>query len=63
MTLPQGGERGAADEVILVDQSPIGRTPRSNPVTYIKAFDLIRDIFAATPDAAEARVHGRSFLV
>lgn len=45
----EGGEQ--IDRVELVDQSPIGRTPRSNPATYIKAFDLIRDLLAATPGA------------
>ncbi len=39
------------DKVINIDQSPIGRTPRSNPATYTKTFDLVRDLFAQTPDA------------
>ncbi len=42
---------GQLDDVILVDQSPIGRSPRSNPVTYIKAFDEIRSVFAETVEA------------
>ncbi len=45
----KGGE--LVDDIILVDQSPIGRTPRSNPVTYIKAYDAIREVFASTNGA------------
>ena len=45
------------DKVIAIDQSPIGRTPRSNPATYTNLFNLIRDLFASTPDA-KARGYG-----
>ena len=45
------------DKVIAIDQSPIGRTPRSNPATYTNLFTLIRDLFASTPDA-KARGYG-----
>ncbi|MCP4190699.1 MAG: excinuclease ABC subunit UvrA [Planctomycetaceae bacterium] len=48
---------GQIDDLILVDQSPIGKSPRSNPVTYIKAFDAIRAVFA---DTLEARTHNYS---
>ncbi|HEV7699230.1 MAG TPA: excinuclease ABC subunit UvrA [Pyrinomonadaceae bacterium] len=47
------------DDIILVDQSPIGRTPRSNPVTYIKAYDAIREVFAAT-NAAKTKGYNAS---
>jgi excinuclease ABC subunit A len=55
-TDPVGAHRdikglSALDKVIAIDQQPIGRTPRSNPGTYTKAFDAIRDVFAALPDA------------
>jgi excinuclease ABC subunit A len=45
----KGAER--LNDIVLVDQAPIGRTPRSNPVTYIKAFDAVRELFAAQPEA------------
>ena len=48
----KGGEN--VDDILLVDQSPIGRTPRSNPITYIKAYDAIREAFAGT-NAAKAK--------
>jgi excinuclease ABC subunit A len=48
-------------EIVLVDQSPIGRTPRSNPVTYIKAFDAIRETFAATPEAKRRNYNSGHF--
>jgi excinuclease ABC subunit A len=69
----EGGERETANlyrelsgsqylnDVVLVDQSPIGRTPRSNPVTYIKAFDAIRELFAAQPDARRKNLTAGSF--
>jgi excinuclease ABC subunit A len=48
-------------DTVLVDQSPIGRTPRSNPVTYIKAFDNIREVFAATREAQGHGMNSGSF--
>ncbi|HWO89140.1 MAG TPA: excinuclease ABC subunit UvrA, partial [Gemmatimonadales bacterium] len=51
----------ALDGVVLVDQSPIGRTPRSNPVTYIKAFDEIRELFASQPLSRSRRYYPAIF--
>ena len=48
-------------DFVLVDQAPIGRTPRSNPATYLKAFDAIRDVFAATPEAQRRGLSAGSF--
>ncbi len=47
--------------IVLVDQSPIGRTPRSNPVSYVKAFEVIRDIFSSTPEAHKRGYTGGHF--
>jgi excinuclease ABC subunit A len=51
----------AIADVVLIDQSPIGRTPRSNPVTYVKAFDDLRALFAAQPLARERRYTPSTF--
>jgi excinuclease ABC subunit A len=51
----------ALDGVALVDQSPIGRTPRSNPVTYVKAFDEVRELFAGQPLARTRRYNAATF--
>ena len=50
------------DKVIDIDQSPIGRTPRSNPATYTGVFDMIRDLFASTPDA-KAKGYNKALFI
>jgi excinuclease ABC subunit A len=49
------------EDVLLIDQSPIGRTPRSNPITYVKGFDDIRELFAAQPEARRRKLTPASF--
>ncbi|HEX6626808.1 MAG TPA: excinuclease ABC subunit UvrA, partial [Gemmatimonadaceae bacterium] len=51
----------ALEDVVLIDQSPIGKSPRSNPVTYVKAFDEIRNIFADTPLARQRKYTAGTF--
>ncbi|MFL5482961.1 MAG: excinuclease ABC subunit UvrA [Gemmatimonadaceae bacterium] len=51
----------ALDDVVLIDQSPIGKSPRSNPVTYVKAFDEVRNIFADTPLARQRKYSAGTF--
>ncbi len=54
---------GKVDKAIVIDQQPIGRTPRSNPATYTKAFDLIRELYAQMPQAQDVRLPGGAVLV
>src|SRR6185437_9809007 len=58
-----GSLRGAEliDDVVLVDQTPIGRTTRSNPASYVGAFDIVRELFAAEPAAQERRYTAGTF--
>ena len=49
------------EDVLLIDQSPIGRTPRSNPITYVKGFDDIRELYAAQPEARRRKLTAASF--
>jgi excinuclease ABC subunit A len=63
---PVGGLAGldgweAIGDVALIDQAPIGRTPRSNPVTYVKAFDELRELYATQPAARERRYTASTF--
>ena len=52
---------GQIDDVIMVDQSPIGRSPRSNPATYLKVFDEIRNVFAETVEARTSNYNAGYF--
>ncbi len=65
---PPGAHRGIEgldqlDKIVQVDQSPIGRTPRSNPATYTGVMDVIRDLYAKTPERRRARLQARPVLV
>ena len=51
------------DKVIVIDQSPIGKTPRSNPATYTKVFDEVRKVFAETKGGKRTRVPARTVLI
>src|SRR5262249_1993433 len=52
---------GQVEDVVLIDQTPIARSPRSNPLTYIKAFDLIRAVFAEQPDGKARGLESGAF--